>query len=416
MRHGVRLLVLLSLTYQVAGQTDPDGTFRILHAFAHRPATDPVFGIALGPNDTAFGVTFSGGNPACSSFSGCGTVYALSRTADKKWAYKIIYLFNGGNDGALPDGRPLVDADGNLYGTTWMGGSQGYGTIYRLTHSAEGRWVKSILYNFKGYPDGDTPYGGLIADPAGNLYGTTLGGGMYLAGIAFKLTRNSNGRWTESILHSFGSSVGDGYCPAGPLAFDKDWNLYGTTTCGGTFGWGTVFELAQNSSGQWDESVLYSFRGSLAGDGELPFAGPTLDEAGNIFGTTGRGGPDDGGTVFELSRKPSGDWVETIVHTFLRGGDGFTPGGPVTLDASGVVYGSTEQGGTAGRYGFGTLFALSFQPDEGWTETILHSFTNGYDGAYASGGVTVDPEGNVFGTTQSGGATANGVIYEFARF
>ncbi len=297
-----------------------------------------------------------------------------------------------------------------------MGGSQGYGTIYRLTHSAKGRWVKNILYNFKGNTDGDTPYGGLIDDPAGNLYGTTLGGGMNLAGIAFKLTRHSNGRWTESILHNFGSSVGDGYCPTGPLAFDRDWNLYGAISCGGTFGWGTVFKLAPNSSGQWDERVLYSFRGSLVGDGEIPFAGPTLDEAGNIFGTTWRGGPDGGGTVFELSRTPSGDWVETIVHTFLGGRDGLTPDGPVTLDANGVVYGSTTQGGTAGSYGYGTLFALSFQPDEGWTETILHSFTNGYDGGYASGGVTLSPEGNIFGTTQLGGATGNGVVYEFARF
>jgi uncharacterized repeat protein (TIGR03803 family) len=332
------------------------------------------------------------------------------------WRYAVIYLFTGGPDGWLPDGRLLVDAESRLYGVTWMGGSQASGTVFELSHSADGGWVHRTLHNFTGY-DGQYPYGGLIADAHGNLYGITMQGGTHDAGTVFRLTRESDGSWRESVLHSF-SSTENVFCPIGPLAFDKEWNLYGAATCGGAFNSGVVFKLAPDSNGDWHEALLYSF-GAFWNDGQLPEAGVVLDENGNIFGTTWRGGSKGGGVVFELSKQADGTWAETILHDFIGDGDGFSLWGPVALDREGNLYGSTQQGGTVGAYGYGTLFTLHHRVGMGWSETILHNFSNGPDGGMPQGGVTLKFSGistGIFGAAPVGGSGGRGVVYEFQAF
>lgn len=243
------------------------------------------------------------------------------------------------------------------------------------------------MHSFTGY-DGQTPIGGLIADAFGNLYGVTIQGGTNDSGTVFELARNSDGNWTESVLHNF-SGVADGYCPAGPLAFDKEWSLYGVTSCGGTYGEGTVFKLSHNSTDVWNETVLYSF-GAFMDDGRIPVDGPALDRDGNVFGTTSGGGSRGGGVVFELRCQIDHTWAETIIHDFTGSYDGSIPSGPITIDPKGDLYGTTRLGGNSENYGYGTLFELRFQRNTGWSETILHSFSNGADGQLPSGGVTLD--------------------------
>jgi uncharacterized repeat protein (TIGR03803 family) len=233
-------------------------------------------------------------------------------------------------------------------------------------------------------------------------------------GTVFKLSHDPNGDWRETVLHSF-YGMPDAYCPAGPLAFDKEWNLYGMTTCGGNFDWGTVFKLTPDSDGNWDETILYSF-GAFQDDGRLPEAGPVLGEDGSIFGTTWRGGSKGGGIVFELSNEADGTWAETILHDFVGDGDGFSLWGPLALDREGNLYGSTQGGGT---YNYGTLFTLYRRAGMGWNEAILHDFSNGPDGGTPQEGVTLRFGGisaGIFGATPSGGSGGSGVVYEFQPF
>lgn len=410
------LPMILVVSFSLTTNSAAEDRFRILHSFADHPAADP-WNVVFGPTGVAFGVSGGGYTyNACQPGISCGTVFGLSPTENGGWRFSVLYLFTGGPDGWLPDGTLLVDSESRLYGMTWMGGSQASGTVFELSPSVDGRWVHRTIHNFTGY-DGQIPYGGLIADALGNLYGITLQGGTYDEGTVFRLTRDADGAWSESVLHSFYAPE-DGYCPTGPLVFDKEWNLYGATTCGGTFNQGGVFKLTQNLNGDWSETPLYSF-GAFENDGQLPEAGVVLDESGNIFGTTWRGGSKGGGVVFELSKQPDGTWVETILHDFVGDGDGFSLWGPVTLDREGNLYGSTQQGGTFGAYGYGTLFTLHHRVGMGWSETILHNFSNGPDGGMPQQGVTLRFSGmstGIFGAAPSGGSGGSGVVYEFRAF
>ena len=200
--------------------------------------------------------------------------------------------------GAVPYAGLIFDAQGNLYGTTVQGGTHGRGTAFELSPTAGGGWTETVLYSFNNAPDAANPYGGLVLDTAGSFYGTTYYGGTSNRGAVYKLTRGSNGTWTESVLYSFA----DGN-PTGALVFDAKGNLYGTTSNDGvTYHAGTVFELTPASGGNWNASVLYSFKGSGNGDGDSPYCGLIFDAAGNIYGTTELGGAKDEGTVFKLTR------------------------------------------------------------------------------------------------------------------
>ncbi len=228
------------------------------------------------------------------------------------WTEKVLHNFgDGGNDGYLPGSGLIIDAHGNLYGTTAGGGTHGDGTVFELSPQGGG-WTEGVLhsFNFNGQ-DGINPYGGLVFDAAGNLYGTTNFGGIHPAclanfgcGTVFELIPVGGGEWTERVLHSFGNGT-DGAEPFfTSLIFDTAGNLYGTTNVGGLHGYGTVFELVRTQGGGWADRVLHSF--GSGDDGALPFAGVILDGAGNLYGTTQQGGihtcpVGNCGTVFEIT-------------------------------------------------------------------------------------------------------------------
>ena len=201
------------------------------------------------------------------------------------WAagkYKTLHRFKQTLIGGyFPAGGLIFDAAGNLYGTTFGGGAYGWGTVFELTPSGDGSWTKRVLHSFNR-SDGGQLEGGLIFDAAGNLYGTTSGGGVYGYGTVFKLTPNGDGSWVESVLYSFGHKRHDGAWPLSSLTFDAAGNLYGTTNSYGAHGFGTVFELTPNGDGSWTESVLHSFNSSHG----YPYAGLIFDTVGNLYGTT----------------------------------------------------------------------------------------------------------------------------------
>ena len=222
-------------------------------------------------------------------------VFELTPAAGGTWTEKVLYSFSGGTDGDQPAAGLIFDAAGNLYGTTYVGGTSDNGTVFELTPAGGGTWTERVLYNFNG-TGGAIPQAGLIFDAAGNLYGTTFAGGTYNLGTVFELTPAGGGTWTEQVLHNFGNGT-DGGGPWAGLIFDAAGNLYGTTRYGGSYGGGTVFRL--NAQG---ETLLYSFSGA---DGANPIAGLVLDAAGNLYGTTYLGGASSQGTAFEITNTPA---------------------------------------------------------------------------------------------------------------
>jgi uncharacterized repeat protein (TIGR03803 family) len=258
----------------------------------------------------------------------------------------------------------------------------------------------TVLYTFTGSTDGAGPIAGLIRDAAGNLYGTTqYGGDTSCSVVGCGVVFKLDTNGNQTVLHSFTGSP-DGAYPSAGLIRDAAGNLYGTTQYGGASGNGTVFKL--DTSGK--ETVLYSFAGLP--DGTTPLAGLLRDEAGNLYGTTQQGGDSSCnvvgcGVVFKLDT--SG--IETLLHRFTGGADGANPHGNLTRDAAGNLYGTTQYGGASGN---GTVFKL----DRTGRETVLHSFTRGPDGAGPLAGLTLDATGNVYGNTEYGGAFGYGTVFK----
>ncbi len=323
----------------------------------------------------------------------------ISQTAASQ-TYTVIHNFTGkGSDGATPYGGPILDRSGNLYGTTYLGGSFGNGSVYRLAPNGS-LWTYTSLYSFKAEPDGSGPaFGSLAMAPNGALFGTTEGGGFF--GTAFEVCACLPTR--EIVIHSFGTGT-DGAQPIGGAVLDAAGNVYGTTSLGGANGNGTVFEIKR--SGQtWTESVLYNFTSGT--DAINPPAGVTLDTHGNIFGTASQGGADGGGAVYELS--PSGStWKETILYNFQGLNDGQNPVGGVVLDQAGNLYGTTFDGGVNGG---GTVYELS-PSGAGWTFTTLYSFTGGYGGPYNK--LTL-AKGSIYGFTNAEGANGLGSVFKLTK-
>jgi uncharacterized repeat protein (TIGR03803 family) len=328
---------------------------------------------------------------------------ALLLTTSRSQAQTETVLYSFGS--TVTDGYSLfaglvMDKDGNLYGTTLYGGAGGAGTVFKVTPSGK----ETILHGFTYLTgDGVEPSAGLILDQEGNLYGTTFQGGANNLGAVFELTSDG----TETVLYSFGSQSGDGTYPAASLTMDKRGNLYGTTQHGGGTtncyqGCGTVFKLTR--SGQ--ETVLHSF-GVQPGDGIQPLAGLVLDDRGNLYGTTFLGGAVGIGTVFKLT--PEG--AERVLHSFSTDQDGDLPTGNLMRDTVGNLYGTTTSGGTDGNTA-GTVFKVT--PDG--TETVFYSFSysQSSEGTMPSGGVITDRNGNLFGTTQLGGAENQGAVYRLS--
>jgi uncharacterized repeat protein (TIGR03803 family) len=319
------------------------------------------------------------------------------------WAankYKVLYQFTGGADGKDPESALILDATGNLYGTTCWGGAYGYGTVFELTPNADGSWTESVLYSFTDSPDGDQPFGGLIFDASNNLYGTTVYGGDYGNGTVYELTPNSNGSWTESVLHSFNGD--DGANPDRALIFDADGNLYGTGQSGGAYGHGVVFKLTSNPDGTWTDSTIHDFRGGK--DGGQPQHGHLIfDAAGNLYGTTvGWFAGDGKGSVFELTPNADGTWTQTVLYYFRGGKDGYYPFGTLTFDEAGSLYGTTQSGGEYGGW-HGTAFKLTPGSDGKWKKAVIHQFKGGKDGATPLAGLVFDTAGSLYGTTWNGG-------------
>ena len=342
------------------------------------------------------------------------SVALASRGADTPSTYKIMHQFQLPKE---PIGNLTMDAAGNLYGTTYKGGTtfcQGLGVGCGFVWKLAPNGLVNLLLQFAG-GNGGYPNAGLVSDAGGNLYGTTGGGGSYTActtgcGVVFKLVPNPDGTWTERLLHRFTGGA-DGAFPASNLIFDSIGNLYGTTVNGGAKNEGTVFKLAANPDGTWTESVLHSFTGS---DGAGPAAALTLDAAGNLYGTTNQGGgsvacTNGCGTVFKLAANPDGTWTESVLHSFAGGAGGAAPYSSLIFDGTGNIYGTTYQGGCpACTNGCGVIFKLVPNADGTWTESVLHSFTGGADGSSPPVGVVFGAAGSLYGTGATGGSTGGG--------
>jgi uncharacterized repeat protein (TIGR03803 family) len=360
----------------------------------------------------------------------------------------ILHRFLGGGDGTNPQAGLISDGAGNLYGTTYYGGTGacnvnneflGCGTVFVLTPSPQGGWTETVLYSFQdNSSDGQGPVGGLVRDGAGNLYGTTSGGGQVSCGyggcgVIFEVTPPavSGEGWTETILYNF-QGGSDGEDPRSGLIFDGAGALYGTTKWGGNMGGscanfaigcGTVYKLEPPSTGgTWTHTVLYRFKPN--DDGQQPEAVLVFDSSGALYGTTTWGGYystycEGCGTVFELSPEPaqsSEEWNEAVIWEF-KGDDGASPLGGVTLDSRGNVYGTTSVGSDEQGEFNGTVFALS-PPGEGgkdWSESVLHRFGVNGGPAYPAAGVVLDSKGNIYGTTEDGGSASFGTVFRLSR-
>jgi uncharacterized repeat protein (TIGR03803 family) len=375
---------------------------------------------------------------------------AIAAPQAKAQSFNVIHTFTGGSDGADPLSGFII-VGGNLYGTASTGGSSGHGVMFKLSLAGE----ETVLHEFTGGADGASPEGSLVYK-AGNFYGTTTLGGVSNAGTVFEVTLSGE----ETVLYSFPGKAG-GSNPVAGLAIDKAGNVYGTTTAGGSSGNGTVFKLAipTVAGGPWTGQVLYSF--GTGSDGAIPVAGVTLDPAGNLYGTTSAGGSYGYGTVFEVSPSTP-NWTEKILHHFELQNDGGVPYAGLIL-SSGSLYGAATEGGGGGSNGGGTVFKLS--PSKGgwtfsvlyglygwnisgsfrnvlmksgklyatthcdgadnsgtvyeltesggkWTYNPLYLFTGGSDGQYSFSNLVSDSQGNLYGTTKQGGAQGHGTAFK----
>jgi len=334
----------------------------------------------------------------------------LAPAAWPQSTYKTLHKFTK-KQGVYAHWRPIFDAAGNLYGAACYGGAYGNGVVFKLAPNSDGSWTESSLHDFTGGDDGSCP-GELLFDAAGNLYSATAQGGAYGSGVVFELTPNSDGTWTEGVLYAFTGGT-DGSNPDAPLIFDAKGTLYGTVVYAGAHGWGGVFKLTPNSDGTWSESVLYAFTGGK--DGGHPVTGLIFDTAGNLYGTTywgaSRSCSQGCGVVFKLTPNGDGSWTESVLHTFTGGKDGSYPTGWLIFDAAGNLYGATDIGGVSGD---GVVFKVAPTLTGRWKLTVLHQFTGGGRAAWGGCGLTFDVSGNLYGTRNVGGAYQYGVVFKLA--
>ncbi|MGA8492533.1 MAG: choice-of-anchor tandem repeat GloVer-containing protein [Terriglobales bacterium] len=376
------------------------GTETVLYSFnGGTDGNEPLGGLSFDKVGHLFGTTLGGGA------HNWGTVFKMTKTSNG-WVLQTIHSF-ANSDGADPYGTLVVKGSGTLYGTTDVGGSQMLGTVFKLT-LARGKWTESVLHSFSGGSDGAEPRAGVVFDVAGNIYGTTIAGGNAICsggcGTVFKLKHNPDGSWTESVIYRFAGGS-DGINPYGGLVIDSKGILYGTTYYGGT-GSGIVFALKHTTKG-WVKKTLYSFEGGS--DGSNPYLGSLIfDSTGDLYGTTESGGNSGAGTVFELVHNPDGSWTEKVLHSF-DGGDGYNPENGLAFDHSGNLYSTTINGGANGR---GTVFELAPNSNGTWTETVVYSFDLGGDGFAPEAGVILDSSGDLYGTTINGGVASAGVVFE----
>ena len=406
------VVLCLPLTLLLAATAQAAVHEKVLYRFTG--GTDgayPDSSLLLDRHGNLYGTTSGGGDQNCSIYGnpGCGVVFELTPFGKGKWQQQVIYTFQGGADGLWPSGNLVLDASGNLYGTTLYGGDYtrctdyGCGTVFELSPNADGTWTKSVLYDFSASTDGIFP-SGLLFDKAGNLYGITY----EVYGTIYELSppKQKGGAWTETILYTLQSFGGQ---PDPYLVFDSKGNLFGAwfNAYGGE--WGAAYELEWTGK-TWQETDLYDFLGG--GYGGQPKGGVTLGGKGHVYGTGASGG-NDFGIAFEL-KQCSGQWKESMIYNFcsLNGcADGADPEAPLLLDQSGAaLYGTTAIGGTGCTFpGCGVVFKLA-HTKMGWQETVVHSFKGPPDGSYP-GALTPDGKGNLYGSTVAGGTGNSGYGY-----
>ena len=353
---------------------------------------------------------------------GCGTVFSLTPPTGVPsgtggaWTETLLYNFAGGSDGAFPSGV-VIGSGGVLYGTAPNGSPSSAGVFFSLTPPSQsgGAWTESVLYSVGSRA-------GVVIGAGGVLYGLVRSSPVSESYAVVSLTPPTaapfvtGGAWTESVLYSFTTS-GNGLVSG--LAIGKDGVLYGATASGGPAAAGTVYSVTPGSGGAWTGSVLYTFTGGSPGSGAL--TGLAIDIKGVLYGATTGGGagscPSGCGTVFSLTPPAStgGAWTKSVLYKFAGGSDGAYPEAGLAIGSGPegplVLYGTTYVGGagpcTLYRYppGCGTVFSLTppSSPSGAWTETVLHNFTSGNDGANPNAGVVIGENGVLYGTTQYGG-------------
>jgi uncharacterized repeat protein (TIGR03803 family) len=373
------LLVALLISMQPAWSQ----TYKLLHSLSPAEGVSPSGRLLRDNRGNLYGTASEGGA------HNYGTVFKINSVGNAT----VLYSFSGGSDGATPYSGLIPDAQGNLYGTTYAGGS-GYGTVFEITGTGQ----ESVLYTFSG-TDGANPRAGLVLDSEGNLYGTTYAGGAFGLGTVFELTPGGQ----ETVLHSF-AGIPDGSSPYfGSLVLDSQGNLYGTTLFGGSNGdYGTVFEITAAG----EEQILYSFCSvGNCWDGEEPFSGLVRDSAGNLYGTTSAGGYFDYGTAFILTLAGSERSVNFPGKQY-----GINPSTALTLDAKGDAYGATVNGGSAND---GVVYKLS-RNGGGVDENVLYNFGSGGtdDGTHPHADLLLDNAHNLYGTTTTGGTYGGGTVFE----
>jgi uncharacterized repeat protein (TIGR03803 family) len=401
----------------------------------------PAGGVVFDQQGNLYGATtFGGGSGNCVGGS-CGTIFELTppNKGVPSWSETQLYLFQGGEDAESPSSGLIFDQSGNLYGVTAYGGTGactlgsrvGCGTVFKMTppNEAGGAWTESVIYSFQAGKDGFLPAGNLIFDAAGNLYGSTMFGGISGScnefyqgcGTVFELRppHAKGGAWTERVIYTFQSGT-DGEGPVGGLILDSNHNLYGATKAGGDpscatggLGCGTVFRLRKPSKGvgPWNEKVLHRF--AAGNDGAYPEAGVVRDQKGNLYGATAYGGSEGLGTFFGIvpPGKPGGVWKERVFHSFADRTDGALPMASLTFDRAGNLYG-TDLGGL---YAGGTIFKLMPTPSSSWAFVTQYSFKGSPDADHPEAPLIFGKDGALYGTTLYGGSGSGnyGTVFSF---
>ena len=396
---------LLMTAAGLAGATRAQ-TYTVLHTFTNAPdGSNPFAGLTTDSAGNLYGTTADGGfvGTAFCQF-GCGTVFKLTHS-DSGWETTILYAFNAPPaDGGVPASRVIFGPDGALYGTTYEGGANLAGTVFRVAPSAHPcttppcPWEESHFSFPPGYTDGYGPSADVAFDRGGNLFGTTYLGGIgycdqepQSCGVVFEITAPIQ-QWQESVVYDFTQE--GGYQPYSGVVVDSSGNLFGTATGGGANDKGVVYELMP-SGGSWTQSELYSFTGQS--DGARPDGGLIQDSEGNLYGSTVLAGAGGGGTVFELS--PSGGgWTFHLIYSFSGS---LGPLAALTMDADGNLYGTTYEDGA---HHLGNVFKLT-KSNGSWSYTSLYDFTGGADGAMPLSNVVIDSAGNLYGTAGYAGFT-----------
>lgn len=424
---AVQFLALFAITLIFAPAVSAAGKYKVLYSFkGGNDGNFPSGALLFDGAGNLYGTTVNGGTSGSCLYgegTGCGIAFELTPQQNGKWTENVIHRFQGGSDGANPNGSLIADTAGNLYGTTVQGGtgdSNGCGTIFQLTPGSSG-WTESLVRTFcsSGANDGYFPRGGLLRDTAGNLYGVTESGGAALGGVAYELTPGSTG-WTETVLNSFClvdtcSSLGAE--PVAGLVQDAAGNLYGTTIVGGqtTFGCfldfppgcGLVFKLKHHTDGTWTESVPHRFHGP---DGAGPASSLTFDTLGNLYGTSSDDGAFGAGTVFKLTPRAPGRWTETVLYNFRAATNPGAINSGVIFDPAGNLYGATDPNGGC----CSIVYQLSPEKNGRWHYRTLHQFVSIQGGLRTDGNLILDSQANLYGTAGVGGAHGAGVVFEIA--